>query len=98
MKSITQQELNEKREKQDLQLIDVRTEQEYSEGTIHNAPNIPHDQISDKVENQFPDKEQEYVLFCRTQGRSQFAAHSMENLGYKNVSFLIGGYSDWQDE
>jgi len=44
-----------------------------------------------------PDKEEEIVLYCKTGGRSSLAAHSLLQLGYKNVKSLKGGYRKWLD-
>ncbi len=69
-------------------IIDVRTEEEYKEGHIKNAINVPLDNI---LANDFDlDKNDKLVVHCRTNGRSMMAIESLLDLGYKNISLAPG--------
>ena len=69
-------------------IIDVRTEEEYKEGHIKNAINVPLDNI---LANDFDlDKNDKLVVHCRTIGRSMMAIESLLDLGYKNISLAPG--------
>lgn len=46
--------------------IDVRSEQEFSEGHLHNAVNIPVDQIVRRIHEAAPDKDTPVNLYCRS--------------------------------
>lgn len=69
-------------------IIDVRTEEEYKNGHIKNAINIPLDKI---MANDFDlAKDENLVIHCRTNGRSKMALAHLEDLGYKNLSLAPG--------
>lgn len=69
-------------------IIDVRTEEEYKNGHIKNAINIPLDKI---MENDFDlDKNEKLVIHCRTNGRSKMAIVMLSDLGYKDLTIAPG--------
>lgn len=69
-------------------IIDVRTEEEYKNGHIKNAINIPLDKI---LGNDFNlAKDEKLVIHCRTNGRSKMAVKKLAELGYKNLSLAPG--------
>ena len=72
-------------------LIDVRTKQEFLEGHINGAIVIPYYEISKKIENIIPNKEQEIIVYCKNGGRGVTAVETLNKLGYKNVYNLKGG-------
>ena len=76
-------------------VLDVRTPQEFSEGHIENALNI--DIYSSDFETQLAqlDKSKNYVVICRSGGRSAKASDKMIELGFENVSNVEGGFSSW---
>ena len=81
-------------------IVDVRTPEEYKEGHIPNAINIPLDTIdnynSQNVEN-LKDKNQLIMLYCRSGRRSSEAAKKLLAKGYMNV-IDFGGINDWKGE
>ena len=69
-------------------IIDVRSEEEYKNGHIKNAINIPLNKI---LENDFDlDKDEKLVIHCRTNGRSKMAIERLAELGYKNLTIAPG--------
>lgn len=72
-------------------LIDVRSNQEYREGHIQGAINIPDFEIINRVQKEIPKKNQLIVLYCQYGGRSKNSANLMKRLGYTNVYNLFGG-------
>ena len=91
---INMQELKEK-QKNGAIIVDVRSSQEYDEGHINNAINIPYYEIKNKVNNVFKNKNQEIVLYCQTGFRSKQAYKKLIKLKYKNVYDLYGGLEKW---
>lgn len=75
-----------------FELIDVRTEGEFSSGFIQTAKNIPLDKLGLKLKEL--SKEKEYLLYCRTDGRSSYAVQALKSQGF-NVKYIIGGYLEW---
>ena len=72
-------------------LIDVRSNQEYREGHLQGAINIPEFEIRNKIEKEVPKKNQLIVLYCQYGGRSRNAMTTMKNIGYTNIYNLYGG-------
>ena len=91
---ISMQELEEK-QKNGAVIIDVRSSQEYDEGHINNAINIPKYEIKKNVNNVLKNKNQEIVLYCQTGFRSKQAYKKLIKLEYKNVYNLFGGLEKW---
>ncbi|WNM17814.1 rhodanese-like domain-containing protein [Flavobacterium capsici] len=80
-------------------ILDVRTEDEWSEGIIPNALmiNIYEGQgFIYKVDEL--DKNKNYYVYCKAGGRSAQACAIMNQLGFKNTYNLVGGFSQWNGE
>lgn len=72
-------------------LIDVRSPQEYAEGHLPGAINIPEYEILSRVKNEIPKTNQAIVLYCQYGGRSKESYNIMKRLGYTNIFALRGG-------
>ena len=81
----------------DYVIIDARTEEEFAEGHIKNAIVIPEYEISNRAEEELPDKEQLILVYCRSGRRSKIASEELVKLGYTNVK-EFGGIIDWPYE
>lgn len=75
------------------QLIDVRTPQEFAEGHVPGAVNIPLDQIETRSGEIASD--QEVWLVCRSGSRSARAASLLEQKSFNTVN-VLGGTLAWQ--
>lgn len=64
-------------------LVDVRTPQEFAEGSVKGAVNIPHDQIQQQI-SKFRGKKS-IVVFCRSGSRSNQAKAILESNQIKNI-------------
>ena len=69
----------------DAILVDVRSSQEYEEGHINNAINIPVYEIEKTAETVLPNKEATIITYCSMGVRSNKAAKILKKMGYKNV-------------
>ena len=78
-------------------ILDTRTQEEYDEGHIPGAIVIPHDEITDRAEEELPDKDQLLLVYCRSGRRSKLAAEALVELGYTNIR-EFGGIIDWPYE
>ena len=87
---ITIEELNNK-VAQGAILLDVRSNQEYKEGHLQGAINIPDYELRNRVQKEIPKKNQSIVIYCQYVGRSRNAYNMMKNMGYTNISNLTGG-------
>jgi phage shock protein E len=77
----------------DYFLLDVRTPEEYDEGHIAGAVNIPV-QVLDQYLSSVPE-DRDVVLYCRTGNRSQVAMGILNQAGYQNVYDIEGGTVAW---
>ncbi|HEY4389901.1 MAG TPA: rhodanese-like domain-containing protein [Paenibacillus sp.] len=74
-------------------LVDVREVQEFKQGHIAGAVNIPLSQIERRL-NEIQ-KDESVYLYCRSGMRSKQAAKLLSKHGYNQISQLNGGISVW---
>ncbi|MDQ0150801.1 FAD-dependent oxidoreductase [Eubacterium multiforme] len=71
-------------------IVDVREEDEYENGHIINAKNIPLSQIRDRLD-EIP-KDRPVYLHCRSAQRSYNACLALKHLGFNNIYNIAGGF------
>jgi len=69
--------------KNGAQLIDVRTESEFGQGCLPGATNFPVASLAQELDNL--DHEKDFIVYCRTGGRSAKAQALMEKHGFSSV-------------
>ncbi|WP_319562163.1 FAD-dependent oxidoreductase [Marispirochaeta sp.] len=79
--------------KKDLFLVDVRTEEEHSLGSIDSAITIPVDDLRRRI-GELP-KDKRIVLFCSVGLRAYVAERILRQQGFENVVNLSGGYKTY---
>ena len=77
----------------DLQLVDVRNPGEAALGMIKGAVNIPVGQLPGRVNELDPAKPT--VVYCAGGYRSSVAASLLREMGFADVSDVLGGYDAW---
>ena len=79
----------------DIVVLDIRTPDEFNEGHIANAINI--DFWGDDFSSQLAklDKNQTYLLHCRSGGRSSSALETFRKKGFSNLIHLNEGIATW---
>jgi sulfur-carrier protein adenylyltransferase/sulfurtransferase len=77
-------------------LLDVREEDEASEGRIPGSLLLPRGNLELRVEALVP-RDAAVVVYCASGIRSAFAARTMSSMGYRNVRSLAGGFGRWSD-
>ena len=101
VKTITPEEALEKLEKNQCNLIDIRDIRELDrEGKIENSQHVPRgmlefwlDPESAYFKEGILDMNKEMVIFCAGGLRSALAAKSLNDMGFKKVSHIDGGFS-----
>ena len=78
-------------------ILDVRRPDEYAEGHIPGAINVPNEEIGTAEISELPDKSQLILVYCRSGRRSKEAAEKLEKLGYTNI-VEFGGIQDYEGE
>lgn len=97
-RQITQEEaLRIMEEAEDCVILDVRTPEEYGEGHIPGAINVPNETIGTDEIPELPELAQTILVYCRSGRRSKQAAEKLANLGYTQV-LEFGGIITWPGE
>jgi rhodanese-related sulfurtransferase len=81
-------------------LVDVRNENEFEDGYVTGAVNVPRGLIEFRIWKLvgFPDKtnmDAKMTLYCATGGRCALATKSLQDLGFTNVTSVDMKYDDW---
>jgi rhodanese-related sulfurtransferase len=79
-------------------LLDVREGDEFEQGAVPGSVFLPRGHLESQVEGKLPDKSTPVVVMCAGGVRSAFAARTMQELGYEDVTSMIGGFNRWKDE
>ncbi|MED1201512.1 rhodanese-like domain-containing protein [Heyndrickxia acidicola] len=94
MKHLSAKEVQQKLENgEKLNIIDVRETKEVAEGKISSAINIPLGLVEFRKHDL--NKNSEYILVCRSGGRSSKAAALLEECGFKVIN-MDGGMLAWE--
>jgi sulfur-carrier protein adenylyltransferase/sulfurtransferase len=98
MEEITPTELKQRLDKgDDIQIVDVREDNEVAIGRIPNSIHIPLGQILGRMNEIDPSRET--VVHCKMGGRSARAIEALQRSGYEGKLInLKGGILGWSDE
>jgi rhodanese-related sulfurtransferase len=88
-------------------IVDVREPDEFADGHIPGAVNIPrgllefevdgHPAVANRTAEALSHRGQPVVLYCLSGGRSALAAEALQRLGFVAPVSLAGGILGWQD-
>ena len=89
----------------DILLIDITEPNEFDTVHIQNSINVPRGVLESGCDWGYEDtvpelagaRDKEVVVICRSGNRSALAAHTMQLMGYNNVSSLKTGLRGWFD-
>lgn len=74
-------------------VVDVRDEEEFTEGHVPAAINIPVATFASRSD--ILDKEKKIIVYCNSGGRSYNAYRKLMKLGYKDINQAI--FADWKE-
>ena len=89
VKTVTWQKVDKLKEKENVAVLDVRTDAEYKVGAYKDCIHIPLDDLRNRL-NEL-DKAKTYLVYCRTGLRSYIACRILAQNGFK-VNNITGGY------
>lgn len=95
-KSINTMEAVRMMNNEDPLLLDVRTQQEFQQGHIASATNIPLGLVDTRISDIQNKKSSPVILICQSGNRSMQAARTLKKHGFENLFNLSGGMSGWQ--
>ena len=85
------------RDEKNYIILDVRRPDEYAEGHIPGAINVPNEEIGTAEIAELPDKLQLILVYCRSGRRSKEASEKLVKLGYTNI-VEFGGILEYKGE
>jgi molybdopterin/thiamine biosynthesis adenylyltransferase/rhodanese-related sulfurtransferase len=87
----------EARSSRPFTLVDVREKDEVRAGYIPGAVHVPRGFLEMQAEQKLPNKTDEIIVYCAGGTRSAFAAKTLTELGYENVTSANPGFVRWKD-
>ena len=85
-------------------ILDIREYEEYEQGTIPGAVNVPRGMLEASCDHNFPsrrkelqDREHPWLVLCNTGGRAAMAADVMQQMGFSKVKVINGGMAAWKE-
>ena len=98
IKDISVEEMQSLLKIDDVQLVDVRTPEEFKAGYIANAQNI--DYYSPTIDEDILklDKNKPVIVYCRSGKRSRDCSEKLLEAGFQKIYNLEGGIIQWEHE
>lgn len=79
-----------------VKLVDVREGEEFAQGRLPGAISVPRGFLELRIEAK-AQRDEQVVLYCAGGTRSALAARTLQELGYRQVASMKGGYDRWHD-
>lgn len=98
IKVISPEEMQTFLELDDIQIVDVRTPEEYETGFINNSQNIDFKSPTFDEDIKKLDKTKPVILYCRSGGRSARCSEKLKDAGFVKIYDLEGGITQWKFE
>ena len=79
-------------------ILDVRNEDEFAEGHLKNAIQIPVKELKENLSDIEKFKDELVLVYCRSGKRSAEAVDILKENGFKNIVHMKDGISKWDGE
>lgn len=79
-------------------VIDVREPNEFAEGHIEGARNIPSNKLAERAHELEAHKQSPIIVTCNSGTRSPDACKKLADQGFSQVFELTGGMMAWEDQ
>ncbi len=76
-----------------INIIDIRSEQSYNNNHINGAKNIPYEKLIINP-SKYLNKQEKYYLYCQKGIISIKISRLLRSMGYNTIN-IIGGYEAW---
>ena len=96
--SVTPQELVNLVNRDRAVVLDVRDANEYSQGHIVDAVNVPHTSLATRLSELEKYKSRPVVVACKMGQHAGAAGTVLRKAGFENVSRLKGGVTEWLNQ
>lgn len=86
-----------------IKVLDVREPGEYLSGAIEGALNVPRGVLEPAADMEYSGanpalrdcRNDAWLVICKSGGRAALATQIMQEMGFKNVTCLLGGMDEW---
>jgi rhodanese-related sulfurtransferase len=95
-RNVSSDEAKQLIDNKEVVVLDVRTPEEYQEGHIPNAILVPLQELDNKLNDL--DKEEPYLVVCRSGNRSTQASEILTSNRFANIYNMTGGMNSWAYE
>jgi len=79
-------------------ILDVRSVEEFNEGHIPGAINIPNSELKDRITELEEKKLQDLVVYCRSGNRAAFSYQILTENDFEQVEHLVGDFILWEEK
>jgi rhodanese-related sulfurtransferase len=93
---VSAEEMQALLELEDIQLVDLRTPEEYKTGYIEQSQNIDYTSPTFEEDITKLDKSKPVIVYCKSGGRSGRCSKKMKEAGFEKVFDLEGGIAKWK--
>ena len=76
-------------------IIDVRSEEKFNVGHIHNAVNIPYNKLPEMVDKLKKQPKKTILVYCGSGNSSGKAMKLLNQKEFESVMSIEGGFSEW---
>ncbi len=76
-------------------VLDVRSPEEFGEGHVPGAVNVPYDQIEANLDSLLAFRDRDVVVYCRTGRRAGIAEARLREAGFERLWDLEGHMTAW---
>ena len=80
-----------------ITVLDVRTPEEFAEGHVPGAVNIPYDQVAQRLAELESSRNTDIVAYCRSGRRTGLALETLKANGFARLLHLQGDLPGWQE-
>ena len=98
IQNISAEEMQTLLKMDDVQLVDVRTPEEYQMGQIANAQNINYFSPTFDEDLKKLDKNKPIIVYCKSGQRSSKCSVKLLEAGFVKIYNLEGGITQWQHQ
>lgn len=84
------------KDKDDVQVVDVRMTGEFADGHIAGAENVPLAALAENLDKISKDKK--VIVHCQSGVRAAAAHSILRNHGFDNITVFSGGMNEWQEQ
>jgi rhodanese-related sulfurtransferase len=96
IEEVTPEEVKEKQDSGvDFVLLDIREQDEWEPSRIAGASYLGRGVIERDIEEEYPNTDEDLVLYSGSGYRSALAVDNLQKMGYHNVKSMAGGFQSW---